>query len=143
MSYTFDDRQKPPALAGVNCPLYKQDVSDVCHKCDWYRPSQEGQLDPRTRHAVGIHTKWRCALVQQLKTFHDYGAIMDGIQAATESSRNEIAGRLDVIAEDAMVVAETAKQAMASGGISIGQMTQAARHRIGGAVKQLEDKSKP
>ena len=28
--------QIPHAEAGQICPLHKQDVSEVCHKCPWF-----------------------------------------------------------------------------------------------------------
>jgi hypothetical protein len=78
---------KPPiADKGTICPLHKQDVSKVCHKCPWYilvrgkHPQSEEHID-----------QWGCA-VQFLPML-----LIEGAQqsrqtgAAVESFRNVFA----------------------------------------------------
>lgn len=73
----------PIADKGTICPLHKQDVSKVCHKCPWYilvrgkNPQSEETID-----------NWGCA-IQWLPTL-----LIEGAQqsrqtgAAVESFRN-------------------------------------------------------
>ena len=77
----------PIADKGTICPLHKQDVSKVCHKCPWYilvrgkHPQSEELID-----------QWGCA-VQFLPML-----LIEGAQqsrqtgAAVESFRNVFAG---------------------------------------------------
>jgi hypothetical protein len=111
------------------------DVSECCHTCDWYDSVPVGKTDQHGR-VTEAHDKWDCSIKHLLKVFRDWGAILEGVQTATESGRNEIAARLDVIAEDAMTVAEVAKVAAIKSGVSVQPMIGVVRHRIGGAIKQ-------
>ncbi len=77
--------QRPIAEAGSTCPLWRKDVSKVCHRCCWYtlvrgkHPQSEEMID-----------RWDCAialgpmlLVNAAQQAHQ-GAV------ATESFRNEM-----------------------------------------------------
>lgn len=77
--------QRPIATAGTNCPLYGQDVSEVCHKCEWFCrvKGQHPQLDEEI-------DRWGCAiswlpilLINTAKEVHQNAA-------ATESFRNDM-----------------------------------------------------
>jgi hypothetical protein len=81
---------KPRAPAGQRCPLWRKDVSKVCHACDWYRviPVQD---DP----AAPVRELWGCAMVLNAVAVRSMHAAIDGLQAATESFRNEMVRRED------------------------------------------------
>lgn len=77
--------QRPIAKDGTNCPLYQKDVSEVCHKCEWF-VQIKGQ-NPQTEEQID---RWGCTmswlpmlLVNTAKEVHQ-GA------AATESFRNDM-----------------------------------------------------
>ena len=132
--------QKPPREPGQVCPLMKKDVSECCHVCDWYASIPVGQTDQHGRVA-NVHDQWDCTAKHLLKVFRDWGAILEGVQTATESGRNEIAGRLDVVAEDLMTMAETTKEMGRAAGIQTAPMLPYVQRRIGGAIKQIAKKS--
>lgn len=77
--------QRPVATPGTNCPLYKKDVSKVCHKCEWFaqikgkHPQTEEQLDT-----------WGCAVTWlPLLLVNTAQEVRQGA-AATESFRNDV-----------------------------------------------------
>lgn len=87
--------QIPRAKAGRNCPLYKKDVSKVCHTCAWWVGMY--WQDPKTQEP---QHKWQCAQVMVALGNVDVVRAMAGVQAASESVRNVIAkpGNFTVIA---------------------------------------------
>ena len=81
---------KPRAPAGQRCPLWRKDVSKVCHDCDWYRviPVQDDPTAP-------VRELWGCAMVLNAIAVRSMHAAVDGVQAATELFRNEMVRRED------------------------------------------------
>jgi len=83
-------QQRPIANKGFMCPLYKQDVSKVCHKCEWYTLI-------RGKHPLSeeIIDQWGCA-VRWIPTLLT-GVAQETRQgaAATESFRNIMVGMAD------------------------------------------------
>lgn len=80
--------KRPIADEGSNCPIYRRDVSEVCHKCAWYSRIQG--TDPQTGREID---DWGCPI-----SF--LGPLMINIAqqarqgaAATESFRNEMVER--------------------------------------------------
>jgi hypothetical protein len=76
---------KPIAPQGNYCPLWRKDVSKVCHTCEWYE------------RMVGTHPstgepmdKWGCAIRWMPILQIEARKGMDGVQKATESFRNEM-----------------------------------------------------
>lgn len=79
------NRGKPIAPKGTYCPLWRKDVSKVCHTCEWYtlirgkHPQSEEMID-----------QWGCAMawgpILMINAAHEarQGA------AATESFRNAV-----------------------------------------------------
>lgn len=68
----------------LNCPFFGKSLDRVCHKCALYVSIQQGDNPP----------VWDCSFaltpiyqLQAAKVFHDG---MAGMQAATESFRNEV-----------------------------------------------------
>ena len=49
--------QIPHAEAGQICPLHKQDVSEVCHRCPWF--TRVRGKDPQSEEMID---DWRCAV---------------------------------------------------------------------------------
>ncbi len=77
---------KPRAPEGQYCPLWRKDVSKVCHTCDWYRvmPVQDDLTAP-------VRELWGCSIVLTAIAVRSMHASVDGVQAATESFHNDMA----------------------------------------------------
>ncbi len=78
--------EKPKRKSGSLCPFFKKDVSQVCHKCDFYKSmtvtSSENPGKP--------YQHWDCAIVLNTVISRDIGASMNGLQKATEDFRNQL-----------------------------------------------------
>jgi hypothetical protein len=76
---------KPLAPSGEDCPLWKKDVSKVCHKCPWYTllrgkdPQSEEQID-----------EWGCAIAFGPILACEVSQRTNQLGAAIESFRNEM-----------------------------------------------------
>lgn len=77
--------QRPIAIEGTNCPLYKQDVSEVCHKCEWFQYIR-GQ-HPQTNEEVD---RWGCAMSWLPLLLVNNAREVKQSAAATESFRNDM-----------------------------------------------------
>lgn len=51
------DQPHPPAPKGQNCPLYRRDMSKVCHKCNWWTHLRG--TNPNSGQPVD---EWGCAI---------------------------------------------------------------------------------
>lgn len=77
--------QKPIAKEGSNCPLYRKDVSRVCHKCEWYvrvigqHPQKDEMVD-----------NWGCSLAWMPMLLINTAKEARQGAAATESFRNDM-----------------------------------------------------
>ena len=77
--------QIPHAEAGQICPLHKQDVSEVCHKCPWFtrvigkHPQSEEMVD-----------NWHCAIATLPMLLVENAQVERQTGAAVESMRNDI-----------------------------------------------------
>lgn len=80
---------KPRRPAGMYCPLWRKDVSKVCHTCDWW---QSLPVTDATNPMV-VREQWACALVLSVIAQRSMHAAIDGVQAATESFRNVVVDR--------------------------------------------------
>lgn len=77
--------KKPPADEGEICPLHKEDVSTVCHKCPWYIMLRG--VNPNTGKEIdewGCTMSWMGPLLVEVAKESRQGA------AATESFRNAV-----------------------------------------------------
>lgn len=78
-------RQRPIAFVGTICPIYNQDVSEVCHKCEWYteikgkHPQTEEQID-----------RWGCSITWLPMLLVNAAQEVRQGAAATESFRNDM-----------------------------------------------------
>lgn len=87
--------QKPRALPGTICPLLRQDVSEVCHTCHLW-----DKIRVRTNSIPpDEYDHWDCTLRLFTVLMRDIGAATDGVQKATESTRNEMCKRQDLAIE--------------------------------------------
>lgn len=77
---------KPRRPTGTFCPLWRKDVSKVCHTCDWYQSIAVQAPDNPTM----VRAEWGCVLVLSVITQRSMHAAIDGVQAATESFRNKM-----------------------------------------------------
>ncbi len=75
----------PHAKKGFMCPMFKKDMSKVCHTCGWWTG-----LQWRNAKTGEIENKWNCAMVINALGQTDVVRCMAGVQAATESFRNEV-----------------------------------------------------
>lgn len=77
---------KPRRPAGTFCPLWRKDVSKVCHTCDWWHSiAVQDESNP-----MAVRAEWGCAIVLSVMTQRSMHASIDGVQAATESFRNDM-----------------------------------------------------
>lgn len=79
--------EKPRRLPGSYCPLWRKDVSKVCHTCELYTALPVTERG----NPANEFTNWGCAFNHALTISRDFGAIADGTQKATEQLRNYIA----------------------------------------------------
>ncbi len=81
MTETEPPRQKQ----GQICPLFKKDVSKVCHTCKFYHALTVSK--PGEPQNTYLH--WDCAFNFSVMLGRDIGAAVNGLQQATEGFRNE------------------------------------------------------
>lgn len=86
MNEVENPRRKPGAM----CPLWRKDVSEVCHNCDWYRPLPLEQILPDGSKR-DLLPEWGCTMTHLLKVSRDLMGGLDGTQQAVESFRNNVA----------------------------------------------------
>lgn len=77
--------QKPIAPKGQICPLHQKDVSKVCHTCPWFILVRGA--DPQTGKELDT---WDCAISWMPTLLLETAKQTRGVQAATESFRNEM-----------------------------------------------------
>jgi hypothetical protein len=76
---------KPQAKPGLMCPLWKKDMSKVCHTCEWWQhvrgkhPQSEEILD-----------HWGCAIALLPMLMIENSQMQRQTGAAVESFRNEM-----------------------------------------------------
>lgn len=74
---------------GIMCPLYRKDVSEVCHTCDWYRPLPLEELLANGGRRE-LMPDWGCTMTHLLKVTRDLMGGIDGTQRAIEIFRNNV-----------------------------------------------------
>lgn len=80
------ETQKPRRAPGVTCPLWRKDVSKVCHTCDMWEPLLVGvKVEGRLQGETDL---WACTIKHQTFLMRDLIKSVDGVQQATESFRN-------------------------------------------------------
>lgn len=84
-------KQRPLAEEGLNCPLYKEDMSKVCHKCAWW--IQIRGVHPQTGEPVS--DEWGCSMAWLPVLVIETAQQSRQAGAAVESMRNEIVSRMD------------------------------------------------
>lgn len=77
--------EKPRAKAGMLCPLWKKDMSKVCHTCEWW-------THLRGKHPQGeeIIDQWGCAIAWLPVLMVENSQMQRQTGAAVESFRNEM-----------------------------------------------------
>ena len=76
---------KPIAKPGLNCPLYRKDVSKVCYKCAWFNHI-EG-VNPQTGARVD---EWMCAQNMQVLATLESAKASNASGAVTQELRNDM-----------------------------------------------------
>lgn len=80
-----DEVEKPVRKSGTLCPLFKKDVSKVCHKCDWFTRLQG--KDPQSTEIVD---KWGCAIAFLPMVIIEGNQMSRAVGATIENFRNEL-----------------------------------------------------
>lgn len=73
---------------GIMCPQFRQDVSKVCHTCDWWIG-----LPWENEKTKELMLTWRCAVTAAAMGQADVVRAVDGMHAATNGMRNEVVKR--------------------------------------------------
>lgn len=92
--------QKPRALPGTMCPLWRKDVSKVCHTCELW-----DTIRVRNSETKEVYDHWGCTYRLHTILLRDIGLGQNGVQHAVESHRNEDIKRKD-LALDLMVAVQ-------------------------------------
>lgn len=82
------ETERPHCKPGLYCPLWRKDVSKVCHTCAWF--SHVTGTDPQTGAPV---SQWMCAQTMMVL------ATMDAAKAAYEGGAVTQHLRNDLLAE--------------------------------------------
>ena len=77
--------QIPVAEKGLTCPLHKQDVSKVCHKCPWWTLVRG--KNPQSNEEID---RWGCAVGFLPLMMIELSQTQRQTGAAVESFRNEM-----------------------------------------------------
>ena len=78
---------KPHAPKGSFCPLWRKDVSKVCHTCEWFT-----QVRGRNPQSEVVLDQWGCAIAWGPTLLINAAQEARQGAAATESSRNVMVG---------------------------------------------------
>lgn len=80
---------KPPAQRGMICPFHKQDVSKVCHKCEFFEPLPTRAL--QNGNPIGeITLRWACVFKHATFLARDIGKAVDGVQGAINIANEQV-----------------------------------------------------
>lgn len=85
--------QAPKADPGAACPLWKKDVSKVCHACPWYIHVRG--VDSNTGADVD---NWGCSIGFLPMLLVENAAQTRGAAAAAEDARNQIVEAFERVA---------------------------------------------
>jgi hypothetical protein len=85
--------QIPRADEGMICPLHREDMSKVCHKCPWW--TQLRGKHPQSHEDID---KWSCAVAFLPMLLIENAQQTRSTGAAIESFRNEVVEANRVIA---------------------------------------------
>ena len=79
--------QVPHAMEGQVCPLHRQDVSKVCHKCPWW--TRVVGKNPQSEEMVD---NWHCAIALLPMLLVENAQMTRQTTAAMETFRNGVIG---------------------------------------------------
>jgi hypothetical protein len=77
--------QIPPADPGLDCPLWRAPMEQVCHKCPWWL-----QMRGLNRNTGAEVDNWGCAVGFLPMLLIENASQTRGAAAATEDARNRI-----------------------------------------------------
>lgn len=81
----MNDVEKPKRKKGSICPQFKKDVSQVCHKCDWY--VRVAGKHPQSEEIIDM---WGCAMSFLPWLMVENSQMSRATGAAIEDFRNEL-----------------------------------------------------
>src|ERR1700688_1792004 len=97
--------QIPRADPGLDCPLHRQPMETVCHKCPWWL-----QVRGLNRNTGVEVDSWGCAVGFLPMLLIENASQTRGAAAATEEARNRIVEVLEGVTQSlAAIAAEPAK----------------------------------
>lgn len=76
---------KPVAAPGLRCPMFRKDVSKVCHTCAWFT-----QIEGIHPHTGDRMDKWMCAMSAQVLVTIDAGRQAAASAETTQELRNDL-----------------------------------------------------
>lgn len=85
----------PQRDPGLTCPLWKRDVSKVCHKCDWYTLL----IGHNPNDGTDVH-EWGCAIFHMPLMLCEVSQKTNQAGASTDKVANEVAKLRSVVASD-------------------------------------------
>lgn len=77
--------QPPKADSGLLCPLWRKDMSEVCHTCPWYI-----QMRGVNKNSGQDVDQWGCTISFLPMLLIENAAVENRTGAAVESFRNEM-----------------------------------------------------
>ena len=100
----MDTVQVPHANEGTICPLHKQDVSEVCHKCPWWT-----RLIGKNPQSEEMMDGWQCAIAMLPMLLVENAQVSRQTGAAVETFRN---GVVDGVVKAVGIAAEMDRRAI-------------------------------
>lgn len=79
------ETEKPRRKPGTSCPLWRKDVSKVCHTCEWYI-----QLVGKNPQGENVFNNWCCSIAALPWIAVENSQMQRQTGAAIESFRNEV-----------------------------------------------------
>lgn len=79
------DTEKPRAKPGMFCPLWRRDMSKVCHTCEWWV-----QVRGKNPQSEEIIDRWGCAIAWLPMLTIENSQMQRQTGGAVESFRNEM-----------------------------------------------------
>lgn len=76
--------EKPRRKPGLMCPLFRQDVSEVCHTCELYGVIPVAEADRPTK----VFDQWGCAFNHAVTVNRSMVTVTDEMGASLQKLRN-------------------------------------------------------
>lgn len=101
------ETEKPRRRPGSKCPLWRSDVSKVCHTCEWY--TQIRGINPNTGGEID---HWGCAIAWQPLLTIENSQQQRQTGAAVENFRNEMVRAQDATTALVLTMRQATRQSL-------------------------------